>query len=130
MCTTESNQGPASKHPRERRLHPRIPVDVEARLYLIDLGARWTGRLVNLSFGGCRIQLQNPFPTGIYRRVEVEFCLEGISFRLPGVTQGIYHRRGVGIRFLNMSPRKQNQLVMLLTELNEAAAAKKPQPQG
>ena len=129
MCTTESNQDPPLQLPRERRLHPRIPVDVEARLYLIDLGACWTGRLVNLSFSGCRINLPKPFPTGIYRRVEVEFCLEGIPFRLAGVTQGICNRRNVGIRFLDMSLRKQKQLAMLLTELNDAAAAVNPHPQ-
>jgi hypothetical protein len=129
MGTTDSGNNPSSVNWRERRLHPRIPVDAEARVYLIDLGARLSGRLVNLSFGGCRIQLQRPFPTGIYRRVEVEFSLEGIPFRLAGVTQGIYYRRGVGIRFLGVSSRKQDQLAVLLAELNESAEAANPRQQ-
>jgi hypothetical protein len=56
---------------------------------------------------------------GIFRRVETEFCFEGLPFRLGGVTQALYDARTVGIRFLDMSERKREQLMQLIEEIDE-----------
>lgn len=108
--------------PPERRQHPRIPVDTRASLLLIEVAARLPGRILNLSMGGCLILTDDRFPTGVYRRIEVEFTLQGIPFRLGGVTQGIYDRRRVGVRFLDMSERKREQLHLLLREIAASVA--------
>jgi hypothetical protein len=69
--------------------------------------------------GGCRIYTDERFPVGIYTRVETEFRLEGLPFRLGGVIQAIHDRRHVGIRFLDMSSRKREQLEQLVREIEE-----------
>jgi len=56
---------------------------------------------------------------GVFRRVEVEFCVDGLPYRFPGVTQAIYDPRNVGIRFLDLSERKREQLNTLLDEILE-----------
>lgn len=106
--------------PADRRLHPRRAVDVSARILLIKLGVPLAGRVVDLSEGGCRIRCQERFPVGIYTRVEVEFRLGGLPFRLGGVIQGLYDRFTVGIRFLDMSPRKHEQVQNLMAELDRS----------
>jgi hypothetical protein len=49
--------------------------------------------------------------------VETEFRIEGLPFRLGGVTQAIYDPFNVGIRFLDMSERKLEQLLQLIDEI-------------
>jgi hypothetical protein len=51
--------------------------------------------------------------------VETEFRLEGLPFRLGGVIQAIHDRRHVGIRFLDMSSRKREQVEQLVEEIEE-----------
>lgn len=106
------------KHP-ERRVTPRLAVDTRAVLYLIDLAARFEGRIVNLSLDGCCIRTDQRFPLGIFRRVETEFRLDGLPFRLAGVTQAIHDPHHVGIRFLDLSRRKRDQLSELIAEIEE-----------
>jgi hypothetical protein len=126
MQSKEPETGtPAPKRP-ERRAHRRLPVDAAASLYLVDLGARLQGRILNLGASGCRIQLERRFPTGIYRRAEIEFSLNGFPFRLAGVTQGIYGKHDVGVRFVNLSTRKRDQLMQAIGEI---AAASSPEDQ-
>ena len=59
---------------------------------------------------------------GIYTRVETEFHLEGLPFRLGGVIQAVHDkgRQLVGIRFLDMSERKREQVEQLIQEIDEA----------
>jgi predicted CopG family antitoxin len=58
---------------------------------------------------------------GIYTRVETEFRLQGLPFRLSGVIQALYDqkRQVVGIRFLDMSSRKRDQVEQLIKEMEE-----------
>lgn len=113
---------------RERRAHPRLSVDAAASLYLVDLGVRLQGKILNLSANGCHIQTERRFSTGIYRRVEIEFCLRGFPFRLAGVTQGIYGKHDVGVRFVSLSSRKQDQLEQALGEIAEEPSPGDGQP--
>lgn len=113
------------KGPRERRADPRRTVDNRASIFLIDIVATVTGRIVNLSSGGCCICTDQRFPLGIYRRVETEFRLEGLPVRLCGVIQAIHDPHHVGIRFLDVSPRKREQLTELIGEI-EAVQSKEP----
>jgi hypothetical protein len=107
---------------RERRAQSRHGVDTSAAIYLINVGAAVPGRIVDLSLSGCRIRTNERFPVGIYTRVETEFRLEGLPFRLGGVIQAVHDRdrHNVGIRFLDMSSRKREQVEQLIGELEEA----------
>jgi c-di-GMP-binding flagellar brake protein YcgR len=95
----------------------REGVDTSAVIHLINVASRLTGRILDLSLGGCRIRTDERFPVGIYTRVETEFRLEGLSFRLGGVIQAIHDRHNVGIRFLDMSSRKREQVEQLIEEI-------------
>jgi len=103
--------------PSERRSQPRYAVDEAATLHFIDVRAQISGRILDLSMNGCRIRTNERFPVGIYRRVETEFKLDGLPFRLGGVIQSVHDKFTVGIRFLDMSPRKRDQLVFLMDEI-------------
>jgi len=84
---------------------------------LVDVASKLEGRIVDLSMGGCRIRTNLPFPLGVFRRVETQFRMNGLPFRLAGVTQAIYDPFQVGIRFLNLSERMREQLKELIEEI-------------
>jgi c-di-GMP-binding flagellar brake protein YcgR len=79
------------------------------------------GRILNLSLGGCRIRTEERFNVGIYVRVEAEFYLHGLPFRVGGVSQAILDKNTIGVRFLDMSGRRREQLEELIAEIAEAA---------
>jgi c-di-GMP-binding flagellar brake protein YcgR len=58
---------------------------------------------------------------GIYTRVETEFRLQGLAFRLSGVVQALHdqQKQVVGIRFLDLSVRKREQVEQLIKEIEE-----------
>lgn len=119
-ATTSAESKSSAEKPRERRAHPRLNVDSNAIIRLVDLAADIPGRIIDLSVGGCLIHTTQRFPVGIFRRVETEFRLNGLPFRLGGVTQTIYDPHRVGIRFLDMSDRKREQLLELVAEVMES----------
>jgi hypothetical protein len=121
---------PTKPSKRERRAFSRQEVDTKADILLINIGCAVHGRIQDLSLGGCRIRTEEPFPVGIYTRVETEFRLEGLAFRLGGVIQGIHNRNLVGIRFLDMSMRKREQVEQLIEEIEMQRAAGEAEAQG
>jgi c-di-GMP-binding flagellar brake protein YcgR len=100
-----------------RRVEQRLGVDTRVVLRLIDLAADIPGRIIDISLGGCHIRTERRFPVGIFRRVEIEFRMEGLPFRLGGVTQAVYDPFNVGLRFLDLSERKREQLMQLIDEI-------------
>jgi len=106
---------------QDRRAQARQEVDTSAVIFLVKIASKINGRILDLSLGGCRIHTDESFPVGIYTRVETEFRLEGLPFRLAGVVQAIHdrQRQNVGIRFLDMSDRKREQLEQLIEEIQE-----------
>lgn len=105
-----------------RRCECRYPVDDRATIHLLSLASLVRGQIVDISIGGCHVRTEMRFPLGIFRRVEVEFCVDGLPFRLGGVTQAIYDPFNVGIRFLDVSDRKREQLLQLVEEIREQNA--------
>ena len=119
----EANGNEPNQKP-DRRSQPRFAVDARVTVYLLKAAAALRGQILELSLGGCRIRTVQPLSVGIYCRVELEFTLEGIPFRLAGVTQSIHDRHTVGFRFLDMSERKRAQLTELIEEICAADAEK------
>jgi hypothetical protein len=119
--TEQWSPGPTLVKPskRERRSQSREAVDTSASIFLVNAASRLSGRILDLSTGGCQIQTNERFQVGIFTRVEAEFRLEGMPFRLGGVIQAIHDRHHVGIRFLDMSSRKKEQLELLIEEIEE-----------
>jgi c-di-GMP-binding flagellar brake protein YcgR len=111
---------------RERRKEARQEVETSAQILLVNVGSRLRGRILDLSLGGCCIRTDDRFPVGIYTRVETEFYIQGLPFRLGGVIQQIYDRKTIGIRFLDLSERKRQQVQELIAEIAEAREAESP----
>ena len=80
--------------------------------------------ILDLSLSGCRIRTEERFPVGIYTRVEIEFRLQGLPFRLGGVIQAIHDRNMVGMRFLDLSERKRQQVLDLIDEIEQMRAGR------
>lgn len=123
MESTEKAQvaSPSQATPtgRDRREASREEVDTTAMIFLVKIASRLRGRILDLSLSGCRIRTDERFPVGIYTRVETEFRLEGLPFRLGGVVQVIHDKHTVGIRFLDMSRRKREQVEQLIEDIRE-----------
>ncbi len=117
--TAPAAQPPSKPKGFERRAQSREGVDTSALIFLVNVASVLTGRILDLSLGGCRIRTDERFPVGIYTRIETEFRIEGLPFRLGGVIQAIHDRHHVGIRFLDMSSRKREQLEHLIEEIEE-----------
>jgi c-di-GMP-binding flagellar brake protein YcgR len=115
--------GPSQAKPtgRDRREALREEVDTSVVIFLVNVASRLQGRILDLSLGGCRIRADERFPVGIYTRVEIEFHLAGLPFRLGGVVQAIHDRdrRNIGIRFLDMSSRKREQVEELIEDIQK-----------
>jgi c-di-GMP-binding flagellar brake protein YcgR len=108
---------------RERRSRVRHPVDSSAAIILVNGGARFRGRILDVSLDGCRIRSDEHFLVGVYTQVETVFRLIGSTFRLGGVVQMVHDRRLVGIRFLDLSPLERSQLVELIGEIERLQAS-------
>jgi c-di-GMP-binding flagellar brake protein YcgR len=118
---------------RERRAQSRYAVDTSAVIVLVHSGSRLSGRILDLSLGGCRIRTDERFQVGVYTRIETEFLVEGLPFRLGGVIQAIHGPQLVGIRFLDVSERKRTQLLQLIMEIKAkevGASVAEPQDTG
>jgi len=107
---------------RERRARVRHPVDSTAAIILVNGGARFSGRIQDVSLDGCRICSDLPFLAGVYLKVQTEFRLVGATFQLGGVVQMICDRRLVGIKFLDLNERERRQVVELIAEIERLQA--------
>jgi len=106
----------------ERRALPRQTLGSFATLHTVRSKVSLNGQFLDLSIGGCRIQLDTPLRLASFTRVELEFWLEGMPFRLAGLSQHSCARRVIGIRFAPLSERKQAQLGQALEELMDRTA--------
>jgi len=99
-------------------------VDGVASLFLLKHGSSVPCRVVDLSTGGCLIETQKRFIAGILLRVEVTFKVRGLAFRFNGVTQWTDGRQRVGVRFVDVTSRRKEELVEVLREVEQENAEK------
>ena len=115
----------AQERGADRRGAPRFSIDEQVQVHPISGAASLRGRIRDLSAGGCRLEMDTRFLTGALLRVELQFQVRGIAFRLVGVTAGRRTRESIGIRFVDLNERRRAELVEVLQELamEQAAAA-------
>lgn len=118
---------PAKAARRDRRAHSRYGVYASAVIYLVKTGSNIQGRVLDLSLSGCRIRTKQRMTVGIFRQVEVEFRLDGLPFRLAAVLQAMHDRQTVGVRFIDMSNRKRDQLEELIRDIEAKRARTGPE---
>lgn len=118
---TEAKQAAAQNmRPRKRRANPRKRVDEAAELHLLHPSCVLACQMLDLSVGGCRVRTRDRYLAGIMARVEVRFTIKGVPFRLSGVTQWTDNRHVVGIRFLDLPPRRAEALAETFEEIDSA----------
>ena len=109
---TEDAQG------AERRKHARYVCDGQAVVSLPHGGLRVSGRVRDLSVSGCFVESAS---INLERgtQVEVYFETERLHFRVAGNVTVLRKGNGVGVAFLNPSPRLARQIRELVKELAE-----------
>jgi hypothetical protein len=93
--------------------------DWPAILRVLKDGSELHGTIVYLSMVGCSVRMEHSYAGGLHLRVEVDFQMRGLPFRLGGVTQAIHDHRTVSVLFNPLSQRKQDELAQLIQELDE-----------
>jgi hypothetical protein len=76
-----------------------------------------SGFLVDLSLGGCTVQIERTFAGKLHDQVEVGFQTHGLCFQISGIAEAAYNAQCLGIRFNPMSHYKQEELALLMLEL-------------
>jgi hypothetical protein len=108
----------AQPQPEENRRHPRYRCEGHAEVFLPQGALLFRGRILNLSVSGCYIETAT---LNLERgtQVEVYFVTNRLQFRVLGNIAAVRRKRGAGISFLNISPRRELQIAMLVSELAE-----------
>jgi c-di-GMP-binding flagellar brake protein YcgR len=109
---------------RERRSDPRYSVDEDSVVLFVGHGAPQEAHLVDLSQEGCRVRTTEPVLVRVRLPVEVFFTLNGISFRLRGVLQWTDGHFLIGVRFVNIIPRRTVELANVICGMERTAAAR------
>jgi hypothetical protein len=108
----------------ERRVYARFEVEEDASLLLVSHESWHPCKVVDLSLEGCQVSTGARFQAGTQKRVEIKFKINGIVFRLSGVTQWTDNAHAVGIHFCYPTPRRREELAEVLGEVEAAQAAK------
>ncbi|MGA2808773.1 MAG: PilZ domain-containing protein [Terracidiphilus sp.] len=115
---------PASAEPAEDSESEGLKLeegDWSAILHLLKDGSQLAGVVTALNQEGCSVRTAEPFIAGIHIRVEVEFRMRGLPFRLAGVTEEVREKHTIDIRFLHLSQRKLETLAEVLDEVGDPA---------
>lgn len=113
----------------DRRRSPRLDCCGNAQLRMVNLESadpiQFHGKILNLSLIGCCVETERPVALRVMDRLEVYFQLNGMPVLVMGVTRAIHSPHRIGIEFLDVSPRKQDQIRFLVSELLETLQEKK-----
>jgi hypothetical protein len=123
MGGTEHGERVAA-HGQEFRAHPRFPVDEDSVLLLVNHGMPVKARIVDLSLSGCRVHAYDRFSRKVGLSIEITFKANGIDFRFNGVVQWSDGHNYLGIRFVNMTSARKEELAEVIEEMAAAAAAR------
>src|ERR1700735_207710 len=108
----------------ERRSDLRYSVDEDSVVLFVGHGVPQEARLVDLSQDGCRLRTTEPVLARVRLPVEVFFNVDGISFRFRGVLQWSDGHRLIGVRFVNIIPKRMVELATLVCGMEKTAAVR------
>ena len=106
--------------PTNRRHHPRYACEGRAEVCVPHGGLLFRGKILDLSLSGCFIQtaalnLERGTP------VEIYFVARQLQFHIAGHIAVLYRRKGAGIAFGALGPRRTREVTELIAELKAAA---------
>jgi PilZ domain len=103
----------------DRRRHPRFQCGGEAEIRTLCSGHRAQGKIINLSVGGCLIQLEDDHNFRRGEGAEMTFCVRQLPLRVQGSIRQTYVGQAVGVEFTVLTERGKRQLLQLIEELAE-----------
>ena len=108
----------------ERRKLPRYGCAGDAEIVAPGCGLRFAAKIVNLSAGGCFLETKCRLERGTH----VEICMkaEGLPLRVAANLMG-WSGKGAAFRFHGVTPRKLDQIALLIAELEEEQKAQEPE---
>ena len=101
----------------ERRTQPRLQCTGTAKVHLFPARIRCDGSLVNMSLGGCCVEVKEPIEEPLGSRVEVYLRVMGMTVQVAGVLCHVRDQVCAGIQFTGVSCRKAEQINELIEEL-------------
>jgi hypothetical protein len=110
---------------RERRNHTRFRWWGSTWINILPDGIKIVGYLLDLGSGGCKIETEIPLPASANTSVEVLIRLDGYTLRLPGVIRHVDEKTRIGIQFVDVSPRKAEQIEHVIEAINDAEKIRK-----
>lgn len=110
---------------RNRRNHERFSLEEPADLLIVGSGEKLPAKVLDISQSGCRIGLNHPREIKQGINIELNLRLNGLPVRLGGVIQVRLNERTYGIKYLELSGRKRDQMIELIAEIQEAVAKTK-----
>jgi len=102
---------------RERRLHQRVECVGTATILARQDLPRWPARILDLSLGGCLLELPEPQELVLEDMVELTFTVNSEPFRVRGEVRSLRTPCQIGFRFHNLSPRTRRRVKELIADL-------------
>jgi len=102
-----------------RRAHPRLKFNGKAEIRVLPDGLKALGTIVDLSLGGCCVELGGPIRFEAYSHVEIRLCVEGTNFQVAGIVRHRQDGFKIGVEFTDVSDRKAAQIRELMVFLFE-----------
>lgn len=116
------------KGPGDRRRSPRLECLGNAQLRILDFESAHTvqvqGKILNLSLIGCCIEAERPVCLRVLDKLEVYFHLNGTPILVMGVARAIHSKTRIGIEFVDVSSRKEEQIRFIMNDLLETLKEK------
>ena len=103
----------------ERRAHPRLRCKGVAEVRVLSVDSNLPGTLLDLSVAGCCIETNSPMPPIENPMVEVQLNVNSDKLRVKGVVRNLRGDCCAGIEFIDVTPRKAEQIKGLVKELLE-----------
>lgn len=128
MQEPDEGQKPSPAPREERRRHPRLPIESDATLYLLETDAAVQCRMIDISLGGCGLRREAEFAAQPGMSVEVAFRLPNAVFRFAGLLAWSAKNGLFGIQFQRMKSERRKELAALLDELQNEVRQKAASP--
>ena len=104
-----------SRREEERRQHPRHNCAGVAKLWENGSEHSITGRVNEISRGGCYVEIMSPMRTGT--KIRLELSVSGRMLRLEGIVRTSQPTIGMGVEFTRMAPADAERLCHIVSEL-------------
>lgn len=98
----------------ERRRFPRFECKASAEIRLQSNGSPVRGNLVDISLGGCYIEMMIPLP--VSTQLDLVIWLEKGKLFTPGLVTSSHAGFGVGVKFIGMGKPERQMLEEYLAE--------------